>query len=594
MTFALGGVSAILVAVLGAWLLHRNGAGPTVGPVDEYAANPASDSIPAQASPGQDTPADQARTEHRADREQLAQLTLRRFIGACNRQEDHEKLCYLASQMTQLLGEAVVAEGSAAEELIPLLDDTLELAFPVLEAHGCYFHLEFSPDLPDCIDIAGSLARQSMLEVLLATAATNPGRHLAVQIVCSDTTLSLAFPADVKLDSPRHLHLPGGHWRDKHCYTLPARTIVGRTPKRSKTALCALIISNQVAERRSLQNRLALLGVDAKTALDTKSPDICFVASEDSPGFKSIEAMLPADVPVVLLRSRSVLTRPGWQQLDGPATQQRLAAAIASLVLPRAERKALRVLIVDDNETNAGLLSRQLSELGHRPLTAAGGDAALDLLDCEAVDLVFMDAQMPGMDGAATTHALRARGYSMPVLGLTAHVTHQEKLQYLAAGMSEVLLKPIRRDDLISLLSRHHYSGQTPAPRPVATDRRPLPIIDIELSLLNANQRPDIAAELLALLIDNLHLDQQAINQAKDLSTRKAAVHKLHGAVRYCGLPRLTAAVEKLEAAIKQDDEEGVRLCLNLLNGEISAIRAWYQTNPNPFADGAARLSALD
>ena len=71
-------------------------------------------------------------------------------------------------------------------------------------------------------------------------------------------------------------------------------------------------------------------------------------------------------------------------------------------------------------------------------------------------------------------------------------------------------------------------------------------------------------------------------------------MHKLHGAVRYCGLPRLTAAVEKLEAAIKQDDEEGVRLCLNLLNGEISAIRAWYQTNPNPFADGAARLSALD
>lgn len=470
----------------------------------------------------------------------------------------------------------------------------LELVFPLAELYDCCYHLTFAPDLPERIETAGNRVRQALLELLISTAAANPGEHLALHVACSDDELTITFPASAELDEARHLHLPGGSWRDGHSFTLPARTLQRRSREQSAVATSALIISDEVSERRSLQCRLTALGVNATTVISNPMPDICFVASEDAPGFKSIQAMLPEGIPVVSLRSRSILARPGWQQLDGPPTQQRLLEALGGQRDQRQAPPSLKVMIVDDSEANAGLLSLQLSELGHIPITAADGETALALLERDAIDLVFMDAQMPGMDGVATTHALRARGHHMPVLGLTAHVSQQENSQYLAAGMSEVLTKPIRRDVLASLLAGHERHTPVAAKRPAATAQEPLPIIDIELALLNANQRQDIAAELLGLLIDNLQQDQRAINQAEDPAARKAAVHRLHGAVRYCGVPRLNAAVEKLEVAIKQGDEEACRLCLNLLNGEISALTAWYQDNPDPFADAAVPRSAAD
>ena len=78
--------------------------------------------------------------------------------------------------------------------------------------------------------------------------------------------------------------------------------------------------------------------------------------------------------------------------------------------------------------------------------------------------------------------------------------------------------------------------------------------------------------------------DLQLINASSDdASELKKNVHKLHGAVRYCGVPRLARAIEKLESALKQNDEEQIPFLLNLLNGEITALESWYRNNPDPF-----------
>ncbi|MBT4161830.1 MAG: hypothetical protein HOE54_11030 [Gammaproteobacteria bacterium] len=172
------------------------------------------------------------------------------------------------------------------------------------------------------------------------------------------------------------------------------------------------------------------------------------------------------------------------------------------------------------------------------------------------------------------------------MFGLTAHATSQEKKAYRDTGMDDVLIKPVRMENLKSILRQLGRLGAR-APMPVPASHS-LELFDKELALRNANHRPELAAELMGILVTSLPEDQQSINDSThDFSELKQAVHKLHGAVRYCGVPRLGRAIEKLESALKQADNDQIPLLLNLLNGEITALEAWYRDHPDPFSQKA-------
>jgi HPt (histidine-containing phosphotransfer) domain-containing protein len=64
----------------------------------------------------------------------------------------------------------------------------------------------------------------------------------------------------------------------------------------------------------------------------------------------------------------------------------------------------------------------------------------------------------------------------------------------------------------------------------------------------------------------------------------------LHGAVRYCGVPRLAKAIEKLELALKQGNELEIQPLLNLLNGEVTALNTWHHDNPDVLSSGDQQI----
>jgi len=118
----------------------------------------------------------------------------------------------------------------------------------------------------------------------------------------------------------------------------------------------------------------------------------------------------------------------------------------------------MRVLIVEDNEINAVLTRTLLEHAGHSVEVAADGERALDLLEAApagAYDLVFMDLQLPGMDGFETTQCVRAlpggRG-CVPVVALTANAAASDEEACLAAGMDGYLPKPVTFEVLIATL----------------------------------------------------------------------------------------------------------------------------------------------
>ncbi|KRV65630.1 hybrid sensor histidine kinase/response regulator [Pseudomonas citronellolis] len=126
----------------------------------------------------------------------------------------------------------------------------------------------------------------------------------------------------------------------------------------------------------------------------------------------------------------------------------------------RAGGQALRrpeqctVLVVEDNAINQLVIRGMLLKLGYRVRTADNGSEAIDLLRREGVDAVLLDCQMPIMDGFATCRAIRMlpQGGELPVLAITAHSHSGDRERCLAAGMSDYLAKPVKFEELQTLL----------------------------------------------------------------------------------------------------------------------------------------------
>ena len=114
----------------------------------------------------------------------------------------------------------------------------------------------------------------------------------------------------------------------------------------------------------------------------------------------------------------------------------------------------VRVLAVEDNPFNRGLLVKMLGSLGVRDVRLAehGQEAVEALAGGEVFDIVLMDIQMPVMDGLEATRSIRAMGLDVPVIALTAHALESDQRKSLEAGMNGHLAKPYRLQDLAEVL----------------------------------------------------------------------------------------------------------------------------------------------
>jgi signal transduction histidine kinase/DNA-binding response OmpR family regulator len=116
----------------------------------------------------------------------------------------------------------------------------------------------------------------------------------------------------------------------------------------------------------------------------------------------------------------------------------------------------LNILLVEDNAVNQRLAARLLEKRGHRVVVTANGREALAALEKGNFDLVFMDVQMPEMDGLEATTEIRKKeqlsGRHQPVIALTAHAMKGDEERCRAAGVDGYLTKPIRLQDLDAVL----------------------------------------------------------------------------------------------------------------------------------------------
>jgi two-component system sensor histidine kinase/response regulator len=154
-------------------------------------------------------------------------------------------------------------------------------------------------------------------------------------------------------------------------------------------------------------------------------------------------------------------------------TRHTLAESAAAPPQPPARTELViraRILLVEDNAVNQKVAVRMLEKLGCRVDVAANGSEAVQMLELLPFDLVFMDCQMPVMDGYEATREIRRREGQRAhqiVVAMTANAMQGDREKCLQAGMDDYISKPINKGDLINALNRHldakHPSDLMPA-----------------------------------------------------------------------------------------------------------------------------------
>ena len=266
-----------------------------------------------------------------------------------------------------------------------------------------------------------------------------------------------------------------------------------------------------------------------------------------------------------------------------------------------------RILLAEDNPVNREVALGMLEFLGCHVDLAENGRQAVEAVSTHRYDLVFMDCQMPILDGFAATAAIRRHeasigtGQHIPIIALTANAMEGDREQCLAAGMDDYLSKPFSQEDLRAALQRWMVTKpleQQPAPQALFEDKTihhtPLGIPVINESVWNTllamerSGRPGAVQTILSLYLSDsrrLILEIRKAIQSGDAAKLNAGAHQLKSAsaqvgalaaAHYSGEIERLARDQQLDVAtdLLNPLEQSVKMACRLFEGTLRAKAA--------------------
>lgn len=264
-------------------------------------------------------------------------------------------------------------------------------------------------------------------------------------------------------------------------------------PQESLSNTRVYVLDNNDKMRHLLSETLSAWGMEVFPFADADAlllrledrrlgPNLFIIDEElgDTSGFNVVEHLQQqqqwADIPVIFMlssiyasgkvrestaRLACVIAKPASQAdiLDAVHTVFHGPVARASAPTDRGGQvkilKPLDILLAEDNLINQKLAVRLLEKQGHTVTIANNGQECLDKLTDYPYDLVLMDFQMPIMDGLEATRQLRSRGFTLPVIAMTANAMTGDRERAIESGMNDYLTKPIKVQELFDVIGRY-------------------------------------------------------------------------------------------------------------------------------------------
>ncbi|AFY83749.1 PAS domain S-box protein [Oscillatoria acuminata] len=254
------------------------------------------------------------------------------------------------------------------------------------------------------------------------------------------------------------------------------------------------------------------------------------------------------------------------------------------------EIKALNILLVEDTRINQKVVLNQLESLGFEADCANNGQEALDKMQVKEYNLVFMDCQMPVLDGYDATRAIRHREGDrrhMVVIGLTAYAMEGDRQKCLAAGMDDYLTKPVSVKDLQRAIRQWTHpspthaiaspGNQTPTEGPSVGGEPP---IDEKHLLEVARGDRQFAVELLTAFIEDgkqyLEDARQALIQG-DAVTLGRKAHQIQGGSATIAAIAMPSLAANLEKQAKDSNFEEAEELVGQLKRILNQIEKWVK-----------------
>ena len=308
------------------------------------------------------------------------------------------------------------------------------------------------------------------------------------------------------------------------------------------------------------------------------------------PETAGISVMILSSGPTAEHRSRAdelnvnaYLTKPVRQSslLDAIATSMGQAEAFPTQVEPEAKEQSaglLKILLAEDNAVNQLTATTMLEKLGHSVEVANNGREAIDKLAAGEFDLVFMDVQMPELDGLSATKEIRegeqSSGRHIPIVAMTAHAMAGDQERCLEAGMDAYTSKPIRRKAIEAVIAeiaeRFLVSEQTDS------QNENEKVIDTEALLEELDDDKDMLQTMLQMFekdaATRLPKLREAVNSG-DAETVAAEAHALKGGVGNFFADSAVAAADALEAAGRSGELTNAASLLARLESQLEEVK---------------------
>ncbi|MFZ2959055.1 MAG: response regulator [Candidatus Ozemobacteraceae bacterium] len=251
----------------------------------------------------------------------------------------------------------------------------------------------------------------------------------------------------------------------------------------------------------------------------------------------------------------------------------------------------VRILLAEDNITNQQVALGLLKKLGLRADAVASGEEALKALATIPYDLVFMDVQMPEMDGLKATRAIRnpqsvVTNHLIPIIAMTANAMQGDREECIKAGMNDYVAKPINPEALVEILDKWlptEKNMQTLSASATITAKDAIfpktnepPVFDRVEMMSRLMDNEELAQQVIRIFLQDTPLQIQAMKEfldARDVSGVEHQAHTIKGAASDIGGKTVCAAAFEVEKAANSGDLEAAGIAFVKLVKQFERLK---------------------
>lgn len=247
--------------------------------------------------------------------------------------------------------------------------------------------------------------------------------------------------------------------------------------------------------------------------------------------------------------------------------------------------RPFRVLLAEDNPVNQMFAARVVEKQGHSVCVVANGRLAIDAVRHEAFDVVLMDIGMPVLDGLEAVRELRQlekqTGCHLPVIAMTSNASDPDRDRYLAAGMDDLIGKPVQAADLAAVMAR--VLQVTPrkcidigTSCPVEAESVKMSSCDLTAALRRVGGDLSFLQQLGLLFLDTVPQQLESLRTAMQAHDRKRIgdqSHSIKGSLRHFFAATAYDSAQQLELISMNGDEAVIEEIYEQLLNEVGRLR---------------------